>query len=128
MREQPKMQLVQVAEMSLRQLDYCIGKALGHHLIWSVRHDGCWSWITDGCVVFLPAYSTEWAATGPLLDQFNLDLDMTSYSSTEAIAKVHCLFGDGPPQRGPGRLIAACRAIVAYKLGLHDIEVPCDLP
>lgn len=67
----------------------------------------------------VPAYCTNWAEGGPLIDKY--DVAFSRYTPFELIATVR-----GRPMLGPTRLIAAMRAIVAAELG-DVVEAPDDL-
>lgn len=71
--------------------------------------------------------STDWAQGGPLIDKFNPE---ERQALTERYAEVWIDLSGGDAKVGQGlgatRLIAACRAIVAAKLG-PVVSVPLEL-
>ena len=74
-----------------------------------------------------PAYSTDWAQGGPLIEKYRPDLQTTR--SSEIAAYLNKDVNDPGPLiygRGETYLIAACRAIVAAKLG-DVVSVPAEL-
>lgn len=78
--------------------------------------------------------STDWSQGGPLIEQYNIQ---TSYNGNgfrrSPTGKYWCAYvckPHGPEERpsggGPTPLIAACRAIVAAKLG-DTVQIPEEL-
>tara|TARA_R110000765_G_scaffold244631_11_gene346895 strand:+ start:2461 stop:2835 length:375 start_codon:yes stop_codon:yes gene_type:complete len=72
--------------------------------------------------------STDWGQAGPLIDKF--DVAVFRVADGECGAEIgHCYLqneGLNIDQIGESRLIAACRAIVAAKLG-DTVDVPEEL-
>lgn len=67
--------------------------------------------------------STSWAQGGPLIESYIGAISGPTAARDYAIA---CVKGSSVPVRGSSILIAACRAIVAAKLG-DVVQVPVEL-
>lgn len=67
--------------------------------------------------------STDWAVGGPLIDKYILEFKFyqAEYPETAWRASANDGWGEGPTQ-----LIAACRAIVADRLG-DTVRIPAEL-
>ncbi len=65
--------------------------------------------------------STEWSQCGPLLRKFSVDIE--HLGDGRVIGRI---VEDGAAELGPDELIAACRAIVAARLG-DTVSVPAEL-
>lgn len=74
----------------------------------------------------MPSYSTDWSQGGPLIEKFKIGLLQPNVSPCgEWHSSVwHPDFTDYTHKTNP--LIAACRAIVAAKLG-DEVKVPAEL-
>ena len=72
--------------------------------------------------------STDWSQGGPLILQYGASLDRESCDDWGSVISIDR--GDGIPSWvvmiGPTPLIAACRAIIAAKLG-DEVDVPEEL-
>lgn len=132
--------LIKTSELSGAALDWAVAKSLGWKMIpvpEDVNGENSGSVIAPpdldddfrfpprgkiGQCFFLLNWSTNWAQSGPLLDEFDVWL-----SSDEGVhsASTHPHVNEYI-RTGPTKLIAACRAIVAAKLG-DEVEVPDDL-
>lgn len=64
--------------------------------------------------------SNDWAITGPLIEQYRIDVEWVSTNTCRAEAS-NCMSGFGPTA-----LIAVCRAIVASVLGV-TVQIPEEL-
>lgn len=119
---------VKTAELNGVALDLAVAIAAGHEV-----YEDCGTWRCDtskscGFLAIGLGYSpsTNWAQGGPLIDRF--DPEERRLASGERYAEV---WHDDPANedafvgKGSGntRLIAACRAIVAAKLG-EEIDLP----
>lgn len=77
----------------------------------------------------LPAYSTNWADGGPLLQKYMMELEVTfnGWGTQFSIASVMTQPGFTKiAKQGPTALIAVCRAIVAGKFG-ETVDIPSEL-
>jgi len=82
----------------------------------------------------LPHYSTIWTHGGPLLDKFDIALNGGFADGYFDRRVIYATLRDGARgdygqkalATGPTRLIAACRAVVRYKLG-DVVQVPSVL-
>lgn len=131
--------LIKTSELSGAALDWAVAQAVGHecglidrdrtifgcnaadgrqYVIGKISHE-----TVRECLhaqYFRP--STNWAQCGPLVDEFDVWLssdDDTYCASTHPHVNEYI-------RTGPTKLIAACRAIVAAKLG-DEVEVPDEL-
>lgn len=95
---------MKTAELAGKQLDKWVAKAIG-------KPAG-------------PAYSSDWAAGGPLLDKEKIMASPMPGNNWAWCACVVSLTGNPVYQQGPSALVAAMRALVAYKVG---VEVPDDV-
>jgi hypothetical protein len=93
---------MKTSEMSGAALDWAVGQATGFD-------NGDW----------LPDYSTDWAAGGPIIEREGISvgtgLDSPTWYANKGVMQHHH-FGTTP-------LIAAMRCYVASKLG-DDVEIP----
>lgn len=70
--------------------------------------------------------SASWSQGGPLIDVFKVSLEMRHVSG-EVIAKaVELGIAEGPSMAGEDHLVAAMRAIVAFRLG-KEVDIPDEL-
>ncbi|MCV4343132.1 DUF2591 domain-containing protein [Pseudomonas capsici] len=124
------------AELSGLALNWAVGLCMG----WEYRRCRdltCMGWY-DGkqenfqCISWRP--STEWSQGGPLIEKYNVQ---TSYNgngfSRSPTGKHWCAYvckpsgqEELPSGSGPTPLTAACRAIVASKLG-DTVQIPVEL-
>lgn len=118
---------VKTAELVGPALDWSVAKAAGVELVEhrgiDLRVEVCHGLATN----YAP--SANWNQGGPLLDIYDIALnggvvdgERATYATLRAVAD------DAPfaTSTGPTRLIAACRAIVAAKLG-YVVQVPVEL-
>lgn len=107
---------VKTAELSGAALDWAVGIAEGIPLQIPVR-DVVWS---QYCEVYSP--SVRWDFCGPLIEYYQICFAAypNSYFATLA-HNDHC-----GSAMGGTHLIAACRAIVAAKLG-DTVQIPAEL-
>lgn len=136
-----KMIEVKTAELEGAALDWAVAvadskspqysKRLGLHLAQVLRVSAAETFLRMGCR-YCP--STDWSQGGPLIDKYNIQ---TSYNgngfSRSKTGKYWCAYvckenglEEKPSGGGPTPLIAACRAIVAAKLG-DSVSVPAEL-
>lgn len=64
----------------------------------------------------------DWARTGPLLDSYSIEFEWV----TDATVRAEAITADHGVGFGPSHQIAACRAIVAGKLG-DTVLIPTEL-
>jgi hypothetical protein len=80
-------------------------------------------------IAFVEPFSTDWAQGGPLIEREGISIALMS-DPTEWLATagyiVNAIEVDTPMKTGPTALIAACRMIVAAKLG-EEVDVPEEL-
>ena len=107
---------VKTAELVGQALDWAVAKATWDGDINSEFNQ-----------LFLRAFhpSTDWAQGGPLLETCNWALPYRA-SSRQHIGKFESCTPGGFPHNGNTPLIAACRAIVAAKMG-DVVQVPAEL-
>jgi hypothetical protein len=70
--------------------------------------------------------STDWAVGGPLIDKYKLDLGAPMEADRFTTWSANTEWGHPHGHKGETALIAACRAIVAAKLG-NTVQVPAEL-
>lgn len=105
---------VKTSELVGPALDWAVAEADG---LRPYPHKGGF-WVLDGKAnAPLPKFSTNWAQGGPLWDERATSME---YYDGWLVAVV------GGDARGPTKLIALCRAIVAAKLG-DVVPVPVEL-
>lgn len=130
-----KMIEVKVADLIGPALDWAVGSALG----WvcypedSIEYGNTWHMGGDrapfGPVIRVTDWrpSTDWAQGGPLLDKYTVTLVRNSWPGATDPVTADCLAGFGDNRMtGRTRLEAACRSIVAAKLG-DVVSVPAEL-
>ena len=130
---------VKTAELEGSALDWAVAISEGHDpLMIPIQRNKYVVGVTvvdgNGVGGFVCQYSTNWSACGPLIDTRMIDITQcTGRAKThKARAVMDSSFLDkmGLRQRvsssGPTALIAACRAIVAAKLG-DVVSVPAEL-
>ena len=99
---------VKTEDLTGRALDWAVSLADGKHRV-------CNGWFYENCNP-----STDWGQCGPLVDSHDVDFAHALSSGYWASARI------GLRLHGQTRLIAACRAIVAAKLG-GTVQVPKEL-
>lgn len=116
-------------------LDWAVAKAIGGYQgeYQFAENGGQWpAWIFPGGVPFKAtsgkfAPSTNWAQGGPLISKHHMDF---CCEHPETIGAALCdengMYIDGRMIFGKTHLIAACRAIVAARLG-EVVSVPAEL-
>lgn len=67
------------------------------------------------------SYSTEWVTGGPLLTEWAIEFEWVTDATIRAFTMI-----DSGVGFGPDHLTAACRAIVASKLG-DTVQIPKEL-
>lgn len=112
---------VKTAELEGAALDYAVSKAVNDSLVYV--HDGCViydEFIEQHGDVFPVDYSpsTDWSQGGVLIDAYT---PLFNFCNAQVRAEV--LGGVG---MGDTYLIAACRAIVASRIG-EEVELPEEL-
>lgn len=118
------MTTVEVANLTGAALDWAVAEVIGAK---PYPYKGAFL-VMDGISnIPLPKFSTDWAQGGPLIDT-GCSLYQCG-SETSSAPFWMCSFSTYPERRsqtGETALIAACRAIVAFKLGL-SVSVPVEL-
>jgi hypothetical protein len=124
---------VKTAELIGPALDLAVGKALGAEVKGHAFSDAPGSYVFPNCTVFPDGSahsrwrpSTDWIQGGPLIDRYLIDFCVEHAS---VICSVLCDENGmhiGEYSYGETHLIAACRAIVAAKLG-DTVQVPAEL-
>lgn len=129
---------VKTADLIGPALDWAVAKAEGlDHTIYFYRYGGYWvvPVVKDGYNPerkvdwFSP--STDWSQGGPLIEKYTIALesaDADPGADWRWNARFECdgAGHTGTPKCGSTPLIAACRAIVAAKLG-DVVQVPAEL-
>jgi len=77
-----------------------------------------------GCGPYLPSHA--WCEGGPLIEKYKLDLGAPMETDQLVIWSANTEWGYPLGHKGETPLIAACRAIVAAKLG-DTVQVPKEL-
>lgn len=122
---------LKTAELEGVALDWAAGKSAGLSLR-SFGNPKYGVFIPDkkGFVDEIWVPSTSWAQCGPLITRFNIDLTIERndliYASVCDDSGMPVMPGDVNGAFGPTHLIAACRAIVAHKIG-DTVSVPAEL-
>jgi hypothetical protein len=123
---------VKTAELVGAALDYAVALATGAlvypdgepveiHVATNRDSGGVYFWTTDHSFGYSP--STDWAHGGPLIERF---IGAVSGPTPAREYSIACMKGNTAAARGSSMLIAACRAIVAAKLG-DVVQVPSVL-
>lgn len=120
---------IKTSELSGVSLDWAVAQVVGVEVAMrygrelAMVHDrGGIKLIESIRSVYSP--STNWSQGGPLIERFKLCLMQTySYDGFAAVKEWHCGDAISWHPRGETMLIAACRAIVAAKLG-DEVDVP----
>lgn len=91
---------------------------------------GIWRgwWLTEGGEYErMPAYSTDWAQGGPIIEREELTLSHSPYDHIfYGRSRPWCAKKKGLREHGPTPLIAAMRCYVASKMG-DTIDIPTEL-
>lgn len=120
---------VKTAELVGPALDWAVAKAEGHEplVVPTGRAEysvGVILAMDDGPKGFACRYSTDWSLGGPLIDKHKVSI---AYHNGPDCTPMACLSDTHPAfECGRTTLIAACRAIVAAKLG-DTVRVPRSL-
>lgn len=117
-----KMVEVKVSELEGAALDYAVAKAEGDEHWTSDRNPDWFAWRMRN---WKP--STDWSQGGPLIDEYRPDIQ--GVRSGGFVAYLNNYMDDLDPLvtgQGDTYLIAACRAIVAAKLG-DTVKIPAEL-
>lgn len=117
---------IKTSELSGAALDWAVAQIAGRKLDTHQGKIGYYvdNWdanVTSKFVQWSP--STDWSQCGPLIERFRIDIITERESMVAAYAndtEYQPLTSD---MYGESVLIAACRAIVAAKLG-YDVDVP----
>ncbi len=118
---------IKTSELSGLALDWAVAEIEGRKRIQTTRKQ----FGINQPVKVVPAYSTNWNQGGPLIEKYNVQ---TSYNGNgfprSTTGKYWCAYvckpsgqEELPSGGGSTPLIAACRAIVASKLG-DEVDVP----
>lgn len=109
---------VKTSELEGAALDWAVAQAIGMELLLCGDHPHA---VIDGQIAGRYQPSTDWSQGGPLIEKYRVSV---IYSDEECDP---CAWTDDTAVwPGPTPLIAACRAIVAAKLGAV-VQVPADL-
>lgn len=127
-----KMIEVKTAELIGPALDWTVAKAIGLAVFTLPKDNPEEKWQVQRRLYtggpFWP--SQDWAQGGPLLTEyqleFSIDEDTNSVGASLLAWRSHGKSHRTRWSKGPGHLIAACRAIVAAKLG-DTVQVPAGL-
>ncbi|WP_259469836.1 DUF2591 domain-containing protein [Pseudomonas syringae] len=120
---------VKTADLVGAALDWAVAIAVGCQEI-SATSAGvtCIYGMPDGDTCWTNLYqpSTDWSHGGPLIEKYRVDLIL----ERDGLVGAYLNDEEGYPQTddsyGPTQLIAACRAIVAHKIG-DTVSVPKEL-
>lgn len=114
---------VKTAELTGPALDWAVAKAVGGKVDWEGESKLLWFESSNHeWVVWSP--STDWAQGGPLIDKHHVGFSLfTDWVATVETPDSGVIIAT---ESGPTHLIAACRAIVAAKLG-DAVQVPAEL-
>lgn len=126
---------VKTAELEGAALDWAVAKAEGHEplVVPTGRAEysvGVILAMDDGPKGFACRYSTEWSQLGPLIEKHAIVIGNHPSGDEdrpgEFWGSAHCFVGGTSFDTWKGIKVAACRAIVAAKLG-GTVRVPADL-
>lgn len=116
---------IKTSELSGVALDFATAKAIGAPI--TTRSGGM---ISDGAILLMApcgnkvwSPSTDWSQCGSLIERFSLEIVSTGDSGWHAVKDWYMGEQLAWFPKGDTILIAACRAIVAAKLG-DEIDVP----
>ncbi|WP_433670426.1 phage protein NinX family protein [Klebsiella michiganensis] len=113
---------VKTAELSGDRLDYFTAIAIGEKNPQICQIGGCV--VSHGHTVHRFFPSSEWQHGGPLIEKYNISI---SDCDGEWMASIMNDDGDyAALVNGARPLIAACRAVVASKLG-DEVDIPDEL-
>lgn len=116
---------MKASELNGAALDWAAGFAIGHKVQHSNNLGGLSisePYSKDDRHVWSP--STDWSQGGPLIEQLQVAVDSPRQTNLDSW-QAQC-WDKHSFERGPTPLIAACRAIVAAKLG-NEVDVPDEL-
>lgn len=117
---------VKTSELTNRALNYLVAKVEGHEsrCHWMLEKEGWASWQSYERAWGnpIPAYTTDWAVAGPIIDREIIEL-MAMFNPDYFQARVCKKTGWVP---GKTMLIAYMRAYVISKLG-DEVDVPEEL-
>lgn len=119
---------VKTSELIRRALDWAVAKGLGFEYRKTGEY-GTAHWLHQGSGgnSVMPRYSNDWAKTGPLIDKYLIDLTVEHPSMIcAALCDENGMYIDDKVSFGDTHLIAACRAIVAARLG-DTVQIPDEL-
>lgn len=111
---------VKTAELSDGALDWATAVAAGKSRPMAGL-GGRYCVVADGHTLHRFNPSSEWAHGGPLLDEYAIEFEFVTDAVVRAFTHIDSVAGFGR-----NHLIAACRAIVAAKLG-GTVAVPTEL-
>lgn len=125
---------IKTSELSGVALDWAVAKSVGKNLEISNGRIGNFvdNWLPNANSDFVAwAPSIKWSQGGPLIDRFDVYFDRYPLDQPGfVVARIGMDYQAGSNYfnnpSSPNRLIAACRAIVADKLG-HEVDVPEEL-
>lgn len=109
-----KTKMVRVDALTGRALDWAVARSLGFE-----------AGDFNGTRSLLPAFSTSWLVTGPLIDANPSALPYRSHARRH-LGRFEAQTPSGFQHNGDTILIAFCRTLVAEKLGC-DVAVPVEL-
>lgn len=118
---------VNTAKLIGPALDWAVAKAGYGCEPWQLDEDTLGTWYAGECSGGIKDWrpSTDWSQGGPLIAKHDIEFvyirgELAAFMSNSAYER-----GD-PDAYGPDHLIAACRAIVADKMG-GAVQVPDEL-
>lgn len=120
---------IKTNELTGAALDWAVGTSNGGLYQPDSARDAFWIWPREPVKYSKapPAYSTDWAQGGPIIEREHIALD---YYHTPIHPDVQprweARHGSGVFEYGPTPLIAAMRSYVASKLG-DEVEIPEEL-
>ncbi|MGY1448756.1 phage protein NinX family protein [Pseudomonas chlororaphis] len=117
---------VKTADLVGPALDWAVAKAEGirQHTPEGLKHVYWYS--GDRCIGTHWQPSTSWSQGGPLIEAYKLDLGAPMENQANGPWNANTEWGHPKGMAGPTPLVAACRAIVAAKLG-DVVSVPAEL-
>ena len=119
---------IKTNELEGAALDWAVAKAVGHGVSATVYYSGLnqYGRVESSRAIDLGEYSpsANWSQGGPLIERYEIALSPEQFGWEAAVYDG----GNMNPVDGQGKtpLVAACRAIVAAKLG-YAVDVPDEL-
>ena len=109
-------------ERNVKMIEVKTADLIGPALDWAVAKADGWDFSKEYYRIMVQGYcpSTDWSQGGPLIDKHN------AYHHRDQRGQITAWVEGFRSYKGETRLIAACRAIVAAKLG-DVVQVPEEL-